>query len=542
MESPWVAGVRVSKNSSTVLQEVWSICGQLLGEPLARSGTFRAPTVPDESIQDVLRSWRSGVRGLVSTSQPLKSMVRRKRVERSVLFSEDVSRAVDAMDAIVSLLSEKAQGWIRVMLALHIIRLVWQGLFFYGCLTIMLTCIWIPFVKTFNELQSLRQQQHSLLRADFDAVIETSLSSPFEVLCSCKAFDDMVGKPMLGESILDCAANVAEKKNLSDFLEAGVSHGVQPQAVNEQHRFCFAGVWRSLCSSSCIWTWPVNEVAANLGESFVAPKINSRWDCDVEICFVGKGDQSAGGNSSLLAVRQLGETVREQNDMLVSSPTTHPPMDFHSWTKALQKQNDAAIDITPKDDLPEIVGDTALDQICHKLNYSGRSSSSSSSFFPRRKVYYKRRLMNLDMLEMALVEGSEIDGYKLCFLDDGLEHDGQTSSVRPDFCQCVVGDDRDAFILWLQECTNQMLSSESSGPFDYDGEVQFRPPAATCTSSKIVLCAESARIEPEVPGTAAIRSLQLYNVSQLIEYQGSHMTTAMQKLPVVYESHTHSSL
>ena len=65
----------------------------------------------------------------------------------------------------------------------------------------------------------MKQQQASLLRADFDAVFSVNAEAPFLVLGANQDLDSIVQVPMSGQSIVSRSASVEEKTRFLQFLE-----------------------------------------------------------------------------------------------------------------------------------------------------------------------------------------------------------------------------------------------------------------------------------------------------------------------------------
>ena len=86
----------------------------------------------------------------------------------------------------------------------------------------------------------------------------------------------------------------------------------------------------------------------------------------------------------------------------------------------------------------------------------------------------------------------EIQEYSLRFKDKFCDGQGSLSQL-PKLHSCLLGDDAAPFRLWLQVSVNRLLYQDL--PFlSYSAELKFRPPTAACSSSKVVLCAETATL------------------------------------------------
>lgn len=127
---------------------------------------------------------------------------------------------------------------------------------------------------------------------------------------------------------------------------------------------------------------------------------------------------------------------------------------------------------------------------------SSRSSSLASSDYSAKEqhVRVKRGLKGLHNVNMKLDVWRQygsyvgIEEYCLTFIDE----EGFASRL-PDFDSCLIGEGAAAFTKWVQATANRMVHSKEPAVV-YSSPVFFRPPDAAFTSSKVILCAESARM------------------------------------------------
>ena len=183
----------------------------------------------------------------------------------------------------------------------------------------------------------------------------------------------------------------------------------------------------------------------------------------------------------------------------------------------------------PEADNPRPVGEAspvlqAVDQKSPKRSKpkmpSSRSSSSSKA---DRCVKRQLSILSCMRMELSLADDLEIQEYTLSFKSGA--HEPEPQSKRPGLKSCLVrGGNTDAFVAWLQEGTNILLSGQSDHA-DYFNEVFLRPPNAACASSSVILCAEAARLsesDNNLDSDEDAFRLELYDVSQVIA-QGAPM-------------------
>merc|ERR1712129_133837 len=94
----------------------------------------------------------------------------------------------------------------------------------------------------------------------------------------------------------------------------------------------------------------------------------------------------------------------------------------------------------------------------------------------------------------------------------------------------------DPFVIWLEANTNELISNDELHHIDHLDAVTFRPPNAACVSSKVILCAESARLSlaDDSDEDDDFLKLEFFNVSQVIR-KTSAMNKDMCDLPTLYE-------
>lgn len=179
---------------------------------------------------------------------------------------------------------------------------------------------------------------------------------------------------------------------------------------------------------------------------------------------------------------------------------------------------------------------------------SGRSSSSASSKSSKLcEGCIKRKLPGLSSIELKVadLEGEAIQEYLFVLMGD----EGHLPKLR----SCFFGEGALPFRRWLQESENTLLDG-SAMHLDYVGELMFRHPTVACASSKVILCAESARLSLALesldtcsgPGAddGALK-LQLFGVSQISKPAASNFKgrpLGQAELPHVLENHAETDI
>ena len=335
-----------SKSSPVqVLEDVTSICNQLLGEVPHVSAKYQAPKIPDANVRREFQAWWMPV--LLSLSEAHSDQRYYGFKEYGNILAKTIE-AVNDLDVIATALSREAQDHLKDMLGIHVIRLITQSCF-YTWLAMLFKWIWIPFVKIFNDRQRLQLQQDSLLRSDFDAIVEISAVAPFVVRRSTDVLDEIVDKSMLGESILDAASTEDSREALRAFLIAGVSHGLQTATLPPDVPGIFNRM-RDWCRSISILAWPRLELSTKLQKAPLAPKINSQWNCDVEIFIVGGSEQCTHDSLALLAVRRLSPGL--------TGPRGDDAQHTSTWDSGHRR-------VSSDDVQPNLVGSPNLEHDCH---------------------------------------------------------------------------------------------------------------------------------------------------------------------------------
>jgi hypothetical protein len=402
----------------------------------------------------------------------------------------------------------------------------------------------MPFVKTFHDLQNLQRHQQSLLRADFDAVVEIDAYHPFRVRQSCKAFDDLAGKSMLGESILDAASGDTAAEDLNCFLASSVDISKPRKTCAPSCCSKLSFLWQ-LCSVLKITAWPSLERKVYDHNIPLAPKIHSTWRQKVEVFIVGGSvPDHVGEVTTLLAVRLLEHSYREP---LLNAATNS--MDFHKWSRALDakfamEQTSMGLDAIPEglkvsNQRPQAT--RSFRSHPHRSQASTRSSARSTSTQDRIPLpLTKRKILGLESVRMEfdIAEGRFPMRIYSFYLPREYENK-QQSNVRqvPSIMDCIIGKLTSPFVKWLQESANSMMYDEEIEYLEYHAEVMFRPPTAACASSRIFLCAESATLAKCRHRRSSFDcSLMLHNVSQVFPGAAQCMKEAAESLPVVSET------
>jgi hypothetical protein len=517
-KEPQRASMSQAVSSEEAFQDVQSMCAALLAEEGPASDDDAEPLL-DSSIRDELESWRNRLQDL-NKARPVASAP----VVDLLIHNEEIEELVQDMDVIVDMLSSRAQDWIEFILVLQLCRVAWQGLFYF-MLTLVFKSIWTPFVNTFNDLQKIQKQQDALLRADFDAVVEVDTSHPFTVKQSCPAFDDLAGRPMLGESLLGAASDKNAETDLALFLSK-FEDDESDNLDNSSHssKQLLERIWQWV--HQCSVPWPVLRTDRS-DRTAIAPKINSRLKCDVEIVMVRKTQlptQLASDKVALIALRQLGPITREMACANDPEIPVNAPMDFHQWSKALDvvREDDDCIsgwNATLPDQVAEEKQELKLDKVpaagsslalrapkpdangeaeprplesLQRQKRAQRSSSSrSSGSSSLTGSVVKREIVSLLGMQFTLTLRDElsIQQYSLNFREDA-----KVMYRPPSLAGCLIGEGTADFTDWIQESMNSLLYDPDLLYMEYPHEVFFRPPTAACVHPKLVLAAKIARI------------------------------------------------
>jgi len=159
---------------------------------------------------------------------------------------------------------------------------------------------------------------------------------------------------------------------------------------------------------------------------------------------------------------------------------------------------------------------------------SGSVSSSSSHNVPPNM---KRKLAGLDRVELRMDVDLRIQEYALCFGDATTDEEqaSTASNKQPTFPSCLLGGDTDSFLPWLMTAGNRLMYEKNVPFLKFSGELMFRPPTAACTSSKVVLCAESVTLVRVPPD----------NLDDDADVSGSSQATAQDNLELHFHDVSH---
>lgn len=280
---------------------VYTITGSLLGSRLeAVDATI--PEILDESVKDALKEWNERVHQLEAQRANLNSLAEGE----IIALVAEVNGMTRDLDFIVNLAEESAEERVLAISSLSIAR-GGVGVMWASVVSWSIFKIWRPWVTTYIRLQMVEQQQGSLLRATSDILILISMVEPFEVLESDASLDRIVGRPMLGESVLGLSKGAKEQEDLEGLL-ASIGH---EDALLEPLHSGFS--------------WHVGQALARVLprvdiESLpVAHKIRSCWrvgcppsgdllsqQLDVELMLAGRACSASDKGEVLLAVRFIG--------------------------------------------------------------------------------------------------------------------------------------------------------------------------------------------------------------------------------------------
>jgi len=181
---------------------------------------------------------------------------------------------------------------------------------------------------------------------------------------------------------------------------------------------------------------------------------------------------------------------------------------------------------------------------------SSRSSSASSQ--SATQEHTTRKIMGLDKVQMKvdLCQQSARDAliceYALCLSQDHQHQGRKPSQNLPSLSSCFLCEEHDPFLTWFNVNVNDLWHDDVSEA-EYHGKIMFRPPTAACASSKVILCAESARLFWSKDDSDAEDSgddgddcqetlqLELYDVSEIVRCRHSVIKTGQRELPILDE-------
>ncbi|CAE8718894.1 unnamed protein product [Polarella glacialis] len=248
------------------------------------------PELLDDPVKDRLREWLKRVQWLESMRPRLQSL----STEEMAALTLEVNSVTRAMDLVVQEASVFAQSRVQTLLLINIFRALTAVI--WGLATMFIAGkLWIAT----ETLVLLTAQHGSLLKSSYDAVIQVSAKSPFEVFQASAQLDHMIGQSMAGQSILKYVPDAGEKAKLEDFL----------------------GSWRSpkqpgysrCVTEVCTSCWRVASLAKDTFQPSAARVLHSVWHCtlpdgsqrasQMELSLASFLDPSG---HHLLAVRQVG--------------------------------------------------------------------------------------------------------------------------------------------------------------------------------------------------------------------------------------------
>jgi hypothetical protein len=166
-----------------------------------------------------------------------------------------------------------------------------------------------------------------------------------------------------------------------------------------------------------------------------------------------------------------------------------------------------------------------------------RSSRSSHSNMSGESEVVHRQLAGLDAITLQIDDDMQIHEYALSFNKRQAE---DHAAMLPTIKNCLLPNDKlDEFISWLESSFNACVYSEDHEGLNYLDRVLFRPPNAACSSSKVVLCAESVSLvavaHDDLEEDDLFMKLRLHNISQVITQRVPTSGTNLHRLPVLSE-------
>lgn len=249
-----------SKQVDEVIPEPFEQLQTIINGLLEEGKAENIPEALDVHVKTALIGWaEQHIRPLYDTYQRLSDLSEAELWQAVVA----VNAATLSVDAIVDKASAASNGRVKVLLAVSIVRTV-TGALWATLVAISFGSVWRPYIETYNKLQVVEQESASILRAAFDAVISVSSASPFNVIVSDANLDHLLGQPMLGKSVLECAESTAEKVELFEALSR--AHGTAAAQAS----------WSSPVEARCWWNLFPQTPLESLP---VATMIRTDWLC-----------------------------------------------------------------------------------------------------------------------------------------------------------------------------------------------------------------------------------------------------------------------
>ncbi|CAE8731928.1 unnamed protein product, partial [Polarella glacialis] len=190
----------------------------------------------------------------------MRPLLQSLSTEEMAALTLEVNSVTRAMDLVVEDASVFAQSRVRTLLLINVCRaltaVIWSlvSMFIAGKL-------WIAT----ETLVLLTAQHGSLLKSSYDAVIQVTAKSPFEVLQASAQLDQMIGQSMAGQSILKYVPDAREKAKLEEFLGSWRS----PEQPGYSMRVT------KVCTS---W-WRVASLAKDTFQPSAARVLHTGWQC-----------------------------------------------------------------------------------------------------------------------------------------------------------------------------------------------------------------------------------------------------------------------
>lgn len=174
-------------------------------------------------------------------------------------------------------------------------------------------------------------------------------------------------------------------------------------------------------------------------------------------------------------------------------------------------------------------------QITGSIKSGTCSSSSGSSAFSKI-----RQLVGLENLEVIFDLDNCIHQYACCFTNADSMNDSSGAQGSPTLRDMLVGSGSTAFLKWLVNATNTLLSGDM--PYlEYDRDVLFQPQTAACASSSVVLCAQPARVsviqDLHAPDGSEVFKLKFSGIAQISKRRHESRHNASPLEPVLEASH-----
>ncbi|CAE8702287.1 unnamed protein product [Polarella glacialis] len=240
----------------------------------------------------------------------MRPLVQSLSTEEMAALTLEVNSVTRAMDLVVEGASAFAQSRVQTLLLINVFRALTMVIWLLATMFIA-GKLWIAT----ETLVLLTAQHGSLLKSSYDAVIQVSAKSPFEVLQASAELDHMIGQSMACQSILKYVPDHVEKAKLEEFLSSWRS----PKQPGYSMSF----------TEVCTSCWREASLAKDTFQPSAARVLHTVWHCtcpdgsqrafEMELSLASFLDPCG---HLLLAVRQVGGDPGGEPGTGVLDPTS----------------------------------------------------------------------------------------------------------------------------------------------------------------------------------------------------------------------------